>query len=115
MASSPVRAVGHQAPPALVALPADLSAHLAAAVVADVAAGDAVRTSSLVTALAAVPDPLHRRGGGHEWTGLVGIGACAWLTGTRLYVAIGEWAAAQGQAVLDCLVSDADLPSESTL
>jgi hypothetical protein len=115
MASSPARAVGHQAPPALVALPADLSAHLAAAVVADVAAGDPVRTSSLVTALAAVPDPRHRRGRRHQLTGLLAIGACACLTGSSSYVAIGEWAAAQGQAVLDCLGSDADLPSESTL
>jgi hypothetical protein len=115
MASSPARAVGHQAPPALVALPADLSAHLAAAVVADVAAGDPVRTSSLVTALAAVPDPRHRRGRRHQLTGLLAIGACACLTGSSSYVAIGEWAAAQGQTVLDCLGSDADLPSESTL
>src|SRR4051812_4508101 len=115
MASSPARAVGHQAPPALVALPADLSAHLAAAVVADVAAGDPVKTSSLATALAAVPDPRHRRGRRHELTGLLAIGACACLTGSSSYVAIGEWAAAQGQAVLDCLGSDADLPSESTL
>src|SRR4051794_38686604 len=115
MASSPARAVGHQAPPALVALPADLSAHLAAAVVADVAAGDPVKTSSLATALAAVPDPRHRRGRRHELTGLLAIGACACLTGSSSYVAIGEWAAEQGQAVLDCLGSDADLPSESTL
>src|SRR3954452_11392752 len=115
MASSPARAVGHQAPPALVALPADLSAHLAAAVVADVAAGDAVRTSSLVTALAAVPDPRHRRGRRHELTGVLAIGACACLTGARSYVAIGEWAAAQGRAVLHCLGSAAELPSESTV
>src|SRR3954462_6997381 len=115
MASSPAHAVGHQAPPALGGLPADLSAHLAAAVVADVAAGDPVRTSSLVTALAAVPDPRHRRGRRHQLTGLLAIGACACLTGSSSYVAIGEWAAAQGQAVLNCLGSDADLPSESTL
>src|SRR3954467_10873279 len=94
MASSPARAVGHQAP---VALPVDLPAHLAAAVVADVAAGDAVRTSSLVTALAAVPDPRHRRGRRHELTGLLAIGACACLTGSSSYVAIGEWAAAQAR------------------
>src|SRR3954449_3094369 len=112
MASSPARAVGHQAP---VALPVDLPAHLAAAVVADVAAGDAVRTSSLVTALAAVPDPRHRRGRRHELIGVLAIGACACLTGASSYVAISEWAAAQGQAVLDCLDSDAELPSESTL
>src|SRR3954462_8653835 len=115
MASSPAHAVGHQAPPALGGLPADLSAHLAAAVVADVAAGDPVRTSSLVTALAAVPDPRHRRGRRHQLTGLLAIGACAGLTGSGAYVAIGEGAAAQGRAVLDCLGSDADLPSESTL
>src|SRR4051794_8615787 len=115
MASCPARAVGHQAPPALVALPPDLSAHLAAAVVADVAAGDAVRTSSLVTALAAVPDPRHRRGRRHELTGLLAIGACGGLTGSRSYVAIGEWAPAHGPAGLDCLGGDAYRPSEPTL
>src|SRR4051794_29888642 len=115
MASSPARAVGHQAPPAPVALAADLPAHLSAAVVADVAAGDAVRTSSLATALAAVPDPRHRRGRRHDLTGVLAIGACACLTGATSYVAIGEWAAAQGRGVLDCVGGDADLPSESTL
>src|SRR3954452_6551245 len=118
MASSPARAVGHQAPPALVALPADLSAHLAAAVVADVAAGDAVRTSSLVRALAAVPDPRHRRGRRHELTGVLAIAACACLTGARSYVAIGEWAAAQGHAVLDCLADGPQrtaVPCETTV
>src|SRR3954464_5825005 len=112
MASSPARAVGHQAPPALVALPADLSAHLAAAVVADVAAGDPVKTSSLATALAQVPDPRHRRGRRHELTGRLAIGAAACLTGSSSYVAIGDWAAAQGQAVLEFLCFDADLPCE---
>ena len=115
MASSPACAVGHQAPPAPVAQPADLPAHLAATVVAEVAAGDAVRTSSLVAALAAVPDPRHRRGRRHELTGVLAIGACAVLTGASSYVAIGEWASAQGQAVLDRLDSEAELPSESTL
>src|SRR3954468_4419356 len=119
MASSPACALGHQAPPAApVALPADLPAHLAATVVAGVAAGDAVRTSSLVTALAAVPDPRHRRGRRHELTGVLAIGACACLTGARSYVAIGEWAAAQGRAVLDCLgdgLADPVLPCEATL
>jgi DDE_Tnp_1-associated/Transposase DDE domain len=115
MASSPACAVGHQAPPAPVVLPADLPGHLVAAVLADVAAGDAVRTSSLAAALAAVPDPRHRRGRRHELTGVLAIGACACLTGANSYVAIGEWTAAQGRAVLDCVDSDADLPSESTL
>jgi hypothetical protein len=116
MASSPACAVGHQAPPlAPIALPADLPAHLAASMVADVAAGDAVRTSSLAAALAAVPDPRHRRGRRHELTGVLAVGACACLTGASSYVAISEWASAQGQAVLDCLGSGAALPSESTL
>ena len=34
---------------------------------------------------------------------MLAIGACACLTGATSYVAIGEWAAAQGRAVLDCL------------
>src|SRR3954469_9980516 len=116
MASSPARALDHQAPPpAPVALPVDLPAHLAATVAGDLAAGNAVRTSSLAAALAAVPDPRQRRGRRHELTGVLAIGACACLTGASSYVAIGEWAAAQGQAVLDCLGSEAELPSESTL
>src|SRR3954453_20014444 len=112
MASSPARAVGDQAP---VALPADLPAHLSASLIAELHDGDAGATSSLAAALAAVPDARGHRGRRHELTGLLAIGACACLTGSSSYVAIGEWAAAQGQVVLDCLGSDADLPSESTL
>jgi len=116
MASSPARALDAQAPAAApLALPADLPAHLAATVVADLAAGDAVRTSSLAAALAAVPDPRHRRGRRHALTGVLAIGACACLTGASSYVAISEWAAAQGTAVLHCLSCEAELPSESTL
>src|SRR4051795_12630721 len=116
MASSPARALDHQAPPpAPVALPVDLPAHLAATVAGDLAAGNAVRTSSLAAALAAVPDPRQRRGRRHELSGVLAIGACACLTGASSYVAIGEWAAAQGQAVLNCLGSEAELPSESTV
>jgi predicted transposase YbfD/YdcC len=51
-------------------------------------------------------------------TGVLTIGACACLTGATSYVAIGEWADTQGQAVLDCFdeqpVSRA-LPCEATL
>src|SRR3954463_10574902 len=115
MASSPVRAVGEQAP---VALPADLPAHLADALVADLSDSDPAATSSLAAALAAVPDVRHRRGRRHELTGVLAIGACACLTGARSYVAIGEWAAAQGQAVLDCLGEQPGLrevPCEATL
>src|SRR4051795_42748 len=115
MASSPVRAVGEQAP---VALPADLPVHLADALVADLSGSDPAATSSLAAALAAVPDVRHRRGRRHELTGVLAIGACACLTGATSYVAIGEWAAAQGAAVLDCLGradSPAVLPCEATL
>ena len=116
MASSPACAVGDRAPVSVpVALPADLPAHLAATLVADVAVGGGARTSSLVAALAAVPDFRRRRGLRHGLTGVLAIGACACLTGATSYVAIGEWAAAQGQAVLDCLGSDAALPCEATL
>ena len=117
MASSPARAVGEQTP---VALPADLPARLADALVADLAKSDPVVTSSLAAALAAVPDARSRRGRRHELTGVLTIGACACLTGATSYVAIGEWAAAQGQAVLDCLSdgcsgSDRVLPCEAAL
>src|SRR3954470_20684225 len=118
MASSPARALDHQAPPpAPVALPVDLPAHLAATVAGDLAAGNAVRTSSLAAALAAVPDPRQRRGRRRELSGVLAIGACACLTGATSYVAIGEWAATQGQAVLDCLGDGCSdrLPCEATL
>ena len=96
MASSPARVVGDQAP---VALPAGLPAHLTDSLVAELEDGDAAATSSLAAALAAVPDARRRRGRRHELTGVLAIGACACLTGATSYVAIGEWAAAQGQAV----------------
>ena len=119
MASSPARALGDQAPsPAPLALPADLPGHLADSLAAELADGDAAATSSLVAALTAVPDSRRRRGRRHELTGVLAIGACACLTGARSYVAIGEWAAAQGRAVLDCLGDDSSdrvLPCEATL
>src|SRR4051794_4052514 len=100
MASSPARVVGDQAP---VALPAGLPAHLTDSLVADLDAGDAAATSSLAAALAAVPDGRRRRGRRQELTGVLAIGACACVTGATSYVAIGEWATAQGRAGLDCL------------
>src|SRR3954469_6191173 len=116
MASSPALVVGDQAP---VALPADLPAHLTASLVADLDDGDAMATSSLGAALAAVPDLRGRRGRRHELTGVLAIAACACLTGATSYVAISEWAAAQGRAVLDCLdeqrSTGATLPCEATL
>src|SRR3954471_3857519 len=117
MASSPARASSDQAP---VTLPAGLPAHLSASLVADLHAGKVGATLSLAAALAAVPDARHRRGRRQELTGVLAIGACACLSGATSYVAIGEWAAAQGHAVLDCLGegcsgSDRVLPCEATL
>src|SRR3954451_15454863 len=116
MASSPALVVGDQAP---VALPADLPAHLAASLVTELGAGDMGSTSSLAVALAAVPDPRCRRGRRHELTGVLTIAACACLTGARSYVAISEWAAARGAAVLDCLGAEHSTggagPCEATL
>jgi hypothetical protein len=100
------------------ALPADLPVHLADSLAAELSDGDAAATSSLVAALAAVPDSRCRRGRRHELTGVLAIGACACLTGATSYVAIGEWAAAQGRAVLDCLgegFPERVLPCEATL
>jgi predicted transposase YbfD/YdcC len=115
MASSPARVVGDQAP---MALPADLPAHLTASLVAALDEGDLIATSSLAAALAAVPDARRRRGRRHELPGVLAIAACACLTGARSYVAISEWAAAQGAAVLDCLDEQPcrrQLPCEATL
>ncbi len=119
MASSPAGAVSDQAPAsAPVALPADLPAHLSVTLADELATGDASATSSLAAALAAVPDARRRRGRRHELTALLAIAACACLTGATSYVAISEWAAAQGQAVLDRLgrpSAAAALPCEATL
>ncbi|MDP9355711.1 MAG: ISAs1 family transposase, partial [Chloroflexota bacterium] len=95
-----------------------LPAHLSASLVADLDGGDAAATSSLVAALAGVPDSRHRRGRRHGLTGMLAIGACACLTGATSYVAISEWAAAHGQAVLDRLSNGSSrqgLPCEATL
>src|SRR4051812_28083398 len=115
MASSPARVSSDQAP---VALPADLPTHLTATLIDDLSAGRMASMSSLAAALAAVPDARHRRGRRHELTGVLAIAACACLTGARSYVAIGEWAAAQGAAVLDCLADGPErtaVPCETTV
>src|SRR4051794_40787916 len=115
MASSPARVAGDQAP---VALPADLPMHLTASLVTNLDEGEVMATSSLAAALAAVPDVRHRRRRRHELTGGLALAAWACLTGARADVAIREWAAAQGGAVLDCLADGpgwAALPCEATL
>jgi hypothetical protein len=115
MASSPARVVGDQAP---VALPAGLSADLTTSLVADLGKGDATAMSSLVAALAAVPDVRRRRGAASRVDRGAGDRACACLTGAMSYVAIGEWVTAQGRAVLDCLDEEPchrAFPCETTL
>src|SRR3954449_13176271 len=115
MASSPARASSDQAP---VALRADLPTHLTATLIDDLAVGRVASMSSLAAALAAVPNARNRRGRRHELTGVLAIAACACLTGARSYVAIGEWATAQGSAVLDCLADGPEptaVPCETTV
>src|SRR3954471_9604809 len=115
MASSPARASSDQAP---VALPADLPTHLTATLIDDLAASRMASMSSLAAALAAVPDARHRRGRRDELTGVLAIAACACLTRAGADVAIGEWAAAQGAAVLDCLADGPErtaVPCETTV
>src|SRR4051794_41249238 len=97
MASSPARAAVDQP---LVALPADLPAHLTDSLVADLDDGDAAATSSLAAALAAVPDARHRRGRRDELTGGVTIGACAGLARGAAYVAVGGGGGTPGPAGL---------------
>src|SRR4051812_13366645 len=114
MASSPALVVGDEAPVALAGLPT----HLTDSLVADLDDGDTTTTTSLAAALAAVPDVRRRRGRRHELTGELAIAACACLTGATSHVAIGEWAAVQGQAVLDRLDEEPcgrALPCEATL
>src|SRR3982751_6232469 len=119
MASSPARTGSDQTPASVpLGLPADLPDHLTTELKAEIAAGDAAVISSLVTALAAVPDVGDRRGRRHELTGVLAIAACACLTGATSYVAISEWATAQGCAVLNCLGEEppaAALPCEATV
>src|SRR5688500_17094251 len=100
MASSPALVVGDQVP---VALPADLPVHPTASLVADLDGGHVAATSSLLAALAAVPDFRRRRGRRHKLTGVLAIAACACLSEATSYAAISEWSTAQGRAVLDCL------------
>jgi|SRR4051812_20673945 hypothetical protein len=94
------RVVGSQAP---LALPADLPVHLSTTLSAGLGGGDASATSSLAVALAAVPDARCRRGRRHGPMGVLMIAACACLAGAPSHVAVSEWAAARGAAVLDCL------------
>lgn len=69
---------------------------------------------SLVAALAAVPDPRHRRGVRHRVTVIVALAACAVLAGCRSLVAIGEWVANAPEQVLAGIGAER-VPSESTI
>ena len=56
--------------------------------------------AALWDALAGVPDPRHRRGVRHHFTGILVIAVCAVLAGARSFAAIAEWAADTATAPL---------------
>lgn len=63
--------------------------------------------------LATVPDPRHRRGVRHRFTGILIIAVCAVLAGARSFAAIAEWAADTGRRPLAQL--DIGVPDSSTI
>jgi hypothetical protein len=81
------------------------------------AAADARRLSgtSVLAALAQVPDPRKRRGVRHSITTILALAVCAVLAGCRSFTAIGEWAANASGQILATLEVDGHPPSESTI
>jgi hypothetical protein len=71
--------------------------------------------SSLVEALAQVPDPRDARGRRHGLLAILLIGACAVLAGARSFVVIAEYAHDAGRAVLDVVGVGGRVPEESTI
>jgi DDE_Tnp_1-associated len=57
----------------------------------------------LLRVLAAVPDPLARRGVRHQLAVILSLALCAVLAGARSFTAIAEWAADADQATRDVL------------
>ena len=56
-------------------------------------ADDAEDPPGLLTVLAKVTDPRHRRGIRHRLAVILGLAVCAVLAGARSFTAIAEWAA----------------------
>lgn len=73
------------------------------------------RSSALLDALKAIPDPRDPRGRQHRLPGLVGAAVAAVLSGACSFVAIGEWVADQTTDILTALGITGARPSESTI
>ena len=59
----------------------------------------------LLTVLARVADPRHRRGVRHRLVVILGLAVCAVLAGARSFITIAEWAADADEETLAMLVS----------
>jgi DDE_Tnp_1-associated/Transposase DDE domain len=77
-------------------------------------AGDADDPPGLLTVLAKVTDPRHRRGIRHRLAVILGLAVCAVLAGARSFTAIAEWAADADEQTLAGLGVTGPVPSEST-
>jgi DDE_Tnp_1-associated len=76
-------------------------------------AGLAEDPPGLLSVLAGVADPRHRRGVRHKLAVILGLAVCAVLAGARSFTAIAEWAADADQDTLRALGAGAAVPSES--
>ena len=70
---------------------------------------------SLLDALASVTDPRRPRGVRHSFAAVLAVGACAVLTGARMFTAIAEWAHDLPAGVRFRLGFGRAVPSESTI
>jgi DDE_Tnp_1-associated/Transposase DDE domain len=77
-------------------------------------AGDVEDPPGLLTVLAKVSDPRHRRGIRHRLAVILGLAVCAVLAGARSFTAIAEWAADADEQTLARLGVRGAVPSEST-
>ncbi len=72
--------------------------------------------STLLEALAAVPDPRQRRGKRYEWTFLLGVIASALLSQQRSAAAIAQWAHEHAEALVAAFRPQRQhVPSEATI
>ena len=81
---------------------------------AELAAVTPEEQRGLLTVLASVADPRHRRGVRHRLTGILGLALCAVLAGARSFTAVAEWAADADEHTLHMLGVKGAVPSEST-
>jgi len=76
-------------------------------------AGDAADdVPGLLTVLARVAGPRHRRGVRHRLVVILGLAVCAVLAGARSFITIAEWAADAGEETLAMLGVTGAVPSE---